>query len=78
MDGKGYPRGLRGDDIPLEARIIAIADAYDAMTAARTYREPIGDRQAAIELKTCAGTQFDKDLTRLFVEQVLQFDWNSL
>lgn len=78
IDGTGYPRRLRGDDIPLEARIIAIADAYDAMTAARTYREPIGDKEAAMELKRCAGSQFDEDLARLFVEQVLQFDWNTL
>ncbi|OHD29703.1 MAG: hypothetical protein A2Y31_02325 [Spirochaetes bacterium GWC2_52_13] len=78
MDGMGYPRGLRGEEIPLQARIITIVDAYDAMTAARPYREAVGDREAAAELKRCSGTQFDTDLTRLFVEQVLQLSWDDL
>jgi HD-GYP domain-containing protein (c-di-GMP phosphodiesterase class II) len=78
MDGKGYPRGLQGEEIPLQARIITIVDAYDAMTAARPYREAVGDREAAAELKRCSGTQFDTDLARLFVEQVLQLSWDDL
>ncbi|HLW22543.1 MAG TPA: HD domain-containing phosphohydrolase, partial [Sphaerochaetaceae bacterium] len=78
MDGKGYPRGLKGDAIPIPARIIAIADAYDAMTAERTYRKTISNRAAANELKRCAGTQFDADLARLFVEQVLDMEWDAL
>jgi diguanylate cyclase (GGDEF)-like protein/PAS domain S-box-containing protein len=78
MDGKGYPRGLKGDAIPIPARIIAIADAYDAMTAERTYRKTISNRAAASELKRCAGTQFDADLARLFVEQVLDMEWDAL
>lgn len=77
-DGTGYPQGLKGDEIPLQSRIIAIVDAYDAMTAVRTYREPVGDRQAATELKKYAGTQFDAGLARLFVEHILQLDWNEL
>ncbi len=78
MDGKGYPRGLEGEEIPLQARIITIVDAYDAMTAARPYREAVGDREAAAEIKRCSGTQFDTDLARLFVEQVLQLSWDDL
>jgi len=76
IDGAGYPRGLKGDQIPIPSRIIAIADAYDAMTATRTYREPVSDREVAAEFKRCAGTQFDADLARLFVEQVIGLDWD--
>jgi len=65
-DGKGYPRGLKGDSIPLEARILAIADAYDAMTSPRPYREQISPQQAINELKRCAGTQFDSELVDIF------------
>jgi diguanylate cyclase (GGDEF)-like protein/PAS domain S-box-containing protein len=78
IDGKGYPQGLSGDAIPIPSRIIAIADAYDAMTAARTYRDPVSDREAAAEIKRCAGTQFDTALARLFIEQVLQLNWDIL
>ena len=65
-DGKGYPRGLKGDSIPLEARILAIADVYDAMTSPRPYREQISLQQAINELKRCAGTQFDSELVDIF------------
>ena len=58
-DGLGYPRGLRGDEIPLEARILAVADAYEAMTADRCYRPALGDAAARAELRAPAGTQFD-------------------
>jgi diguanylate cyclase (GGDEF)-like protein/PAS domain S-box-containing protein len=78
IDGNGYPQGLTGDAIPIPARIIAIADAYDAMTAARTYRDPVSDREAAAEIKRYAGTQFDAALARLFIEQVLQLNWDIL
>jgi HD-GYP domain-containing protein (c-di-GMP phosphodiesterase class II) len=59
FDGSGYPDGLRGEEIPLESRIVACCDAYDAMTTDRAYRlaRPIGD--AIAELRRCAGTQFD-------------------
>ncbi len=78
MDGKGYPRGLSGQAIPIPSRIIAIADAYDAMTAPRPYRESISDAEAAAEIKRCAGSQFDTNLARLFVEQVLEYNWDEL
>lgn len=78
IDGKGYPQGLKGEEIPYQARVIAIADAYDAMTALRPYRESVSDQEAAKELKRCSGSQFDEKLARVFVEQVLQFEWDSL
>lgn len=77
IDGRGYPRGLVGEEIPLQARIIAIADAYDAMTAERPYREPVEDREAANEIRRCAGTQFDSRLARVFVEQILELPWEN-
>jgi HD-GYP domain-containing protein (c-di-GMP phosphodiesterase class II) len=61
-DGSGYPDGLAGVKIPLEARILGIADALDAMTSPRFYREPISAMDAADEFEACAGSQFDPDL----------------
>jgi two-component system, cell cycle response regulator len=58
-DGQGYPDSLTGDDIPLGARIIAAADAFDAMTSARPHREACDPMEAIAELRRCAGTQFD-------------------
>ena len=65
-DGHGYPSGLKGDSIPLESRILAIADAYDAMTSPRPYREQLSPQSALEELRRCAGTQFDPELVELF------------
>ncbi|GEM_PF-1057956 len=61
-DGKGYPRGLSGEDIPLVSRIITVADAYEAMTAIRTYKGAFSHEQAIEELKRCSGTQFDPEI----------------
>jgi HD-GYP domain-containing protein (c-di-GMP phosphodiesterase class II) len=61
-DGLGYPRGLSADRIPVEARILAVADAYEAMTADRCYRPSIGVEAARAELEGGAGTQFDADV----------------
>ena len=58
-DGRGYPRGLSGDELPLEAQILAVADAYEAMTSDRSYRASIGHTAARAELERCVGTQFD-------------------
>jgi diguanylate cyclase (GGDEF)-like protein len=66
--GHGYPYGLRGTDIPLGARIVAIADAYDAMTHDRPYKQAISHEQAVIELRRNAGTQFDPELVTLFCD----------
>ncbi len=66
-DGSGYPDGLKGDDIPLEARILSIADAIAAMTSERPYSETLTHEQAIEELRRCAGTQFDPYLVEQFV-----------
>ena len=60
VDGKGYPNGLKGDSIPLSAKIVAVADAYDAMTSLRPYRSAYSKEKAIEELKKNAGKQFDK------------------
>jgi diguanylate cyclase (GGDEF)-like protein len=67
LDGGGYPRGLAAAQIPLEARVLAVADAYEAMTADRPYRRALGDRAARAELHRCAGTQFDPKVVAAFV-----------
>jgi putative nucleotidyltransferase with HDIG domain len=66
-DGKGYPKGLSDGEIPLEAKIIAVADAYEAMTADRVYRTGIGPKAARVELLRCSGTQFDSRVTAAFM-----------
>ena len=66
-DGRGYPFGLAGDDIPLEARILAVADAYEAMTADRVYRASLGHDAATVELRRCAGEQFDAGVVEAFI-----------
>ncbi len=78
VDGTGYPHGIKGDAIPLYARIIAVADAYDAMTAARSYRLQVSEKEAASEIKRYSGSQFDEKLARLFLEKVLHFSWSDL
>ncbi|NMC31994.1 MAG: diguanylate cyclase [Veillonellaceae bacterium] len=67
-DGMGYPFGLAGEKIPLECRILALVDAYDAMTSDRPYRRAMGHDAAVAELRRSAGTQFDPHLTRLFLD----------
>lgn len=69
-DGKGYPDGLAGEEIPLYGRIISIADSYDAMTAKRVYRNALEMDQVISELKRCRGTQFDPELIDLFLELI--------
>jgi putative nucleotidyltransferase with HDIG domain len=69
-DGAGYPYGLSADDIPLEARILAVADAYEAMTAARVYRPSLGAATARTELEAGAGTQFDATVVSAFLESL--------
>jgi diguanylate cyclase (GGDEF)-like protein len=67
-NGKGYPKGLKGENIPLISRIISIIDAYDAMTNDRPYRKALSTEKAIEELKRCAGTQFDPTLVNKFIE----------
>jgi len=70
-DGKGYPKGLKGDEIPLQARIIAIADTYDAMTSDRSYRGALQEAIAIEQLQKNVGIQFDSKLVSVFIEKVL-------
>ena len=65
-DGKGYPRGIKSDKIPLKSRIISIADAFDAMTSERTYRDIISKEEALKEILNNSGTQFDPKLVKVF------------
>jgi putative nucleotidyltransferase with HDIG domain len=67
-DGDGYPTGRAGHDIPLDARVLALADAYDAMTTARPYRRALTSAEARAEIARCAGSQFDPMLSVLFLE----------
>ena len=69
-DGRGYPQGLKGEEIPEMARIIGIADAYDAMTSNRVYRKSLSNETVIGELKRCSGTQFDPKLAEIFVKMV--------
>ena len=66
-DGSGYPLGLKGEEIPLEARILAVADTYDAMTSDRPYRAALSHEIAVAELRRCAGSQFDPRIVAVFI-----------
>lgn len=70
-NGNGYPKGLKGENIPIESRIIAIADAYDAMISERSYRKALSEEFAIEELRRNAGIQFDEELVKVFIEKVL-------
>ncbi len=67
-NGEGYPMGLKGEEIPLECRILAIADAYDAMTSDRPYRKALSHEEAVAELNRCSGTQFNPKLVLKFIQ----------
>ena len=68
LDGSGFPDALQGDAIPLEARIVAVADAFDAMTTNRAYRHPRTPEEAIQELRRCSGVQFDNTIIDAFVQ----------
>jgi len=70
FDGRGYPDGLRADAIPLPARIVAVADAYDAMTGQRTYRFPMTPDRALLEIERMRGTQFDPSVVDVMLAVV--------
>ena len=75
-DGKGYPLGLQGENIPLACRILAIADAYETMTNDRPYRKAMSSEEAIAELRRCAGTQFDPALVERFIKALEDFQKN--
>jgi HD-GYP domain-containing protein (c-di-GMP phosphodiesterase class II) len=68
LDGRGFPDGLRGEKIPIEARIVAVADAFDAMTTRRPYRESRPPSDALAELRRVAGSQLDPEAVEAFVD----------
>ncbi len=74
IDGKGYPEGLKGEEIPFLARIIAVADAFDAMMSDRHYRSKLKFAEAKNQLIQGAGTQFDKEIIEKFIEQLSDFN----
>src|SRR3954469_6837278 len=74
IDGRGYPRGLAGEEIPRLSRMISIADTYDVMTARDSYRDPVSSDAAVAELRRVAGAQLDAELVEVFVQHVLGHD----
>ncbi len=71
-DGNGYPDGLKGDEIPIISQILIVADAYDAMTSERTYRDAMTKERAIAEMRAFNGTQFPPDIVDVFIEKVLK------
>jgi HD-GYP domain-containing protein (c-di-GMP phosphodiesterase class II) len=69
-DGRGYPQGLKGADIPLLARILSVVDSFDAMTSDRAYRMAISREAALVEVEACAGGQFDPAICEAFVRMM--------
>ena len=67
-DGRGYPHGLRGDEIPLAGRILSVVDSFDAITTTRPYRGKRSATAAIRELQACAGTQFDQEIVEAFID----------
>ncbi len=77
-DGTGYPLGLKGKDIPIECRIISIVDAFDAMTNNRPYRKAISCTEALVEIRRCAGKQFDPELVETFISIIKEIYYRTL
>ncbi len=72
IDGRGYPRQLKDEEIPLQSKIISIADAYDAMTSHRPYREDLSLSEVVAEFKSNSGSQFDPEILKIFIDQILK------
>jgi HD-GYP domain-containing protein (c-di-GMP phosphodiesterase class II) len=69
-DGRGYPLKMKGNEIPIIARIIAVADTYDAMTSDRSYRRALPHEVAVAEIERCSSTQFDPEVAATFTENI--------
>jgi HD-GYP domain-containing protein (c-di-GMP phosphodiesterase class II) len=78
VDGSGYPEGLTGDEIPLIGKIISLADAFDAMTSKRVYREAMSIKRALAEIEKALGTQFDKEVGEVFIKSDIRQLWNII
>lgn len=74
IDGKGYPRNLNGDDVPIQSKIISIADSFDAMTSERSYKNKLNTNEAINEVIKHSGTQFDVDIANVFIDYILKMD----
>ena len=72
-DGRGYPLGLKGNDVPIMARIVSVADTYDAMTSDRAYRRALPHEVALNEIERCSGSQFDPEVTNAWNEGIEEF-----
>jgi HD-GYP domain-containing protein (c-di-GMP phosphodiesterase class II) len=77
-DGNGYPTRRAGGDIPVEGRLLAVADAFDAMTSERPYRPALSLDEAVLEVERCSGAQFDPDLVDVFLEVVEAGDGDAV
>lgn len=78
MDGKGYPKGLTGDRIPLIGKIISLADSFDAMTSRRVYREALSIKRAMAEIEKGIGTQFDPEIATIFINSDIRKLWSII
>lgn len=78
LDGKGYPQGLSGDQIPLIGKILSLADAFDAMTSRRVYRDAMSIRRALAEIEKGVGTQFDAEVVRAFLDSDVEKLWRII
>ena len=74
VDGKGYPEGLKGEEIPFLARILSVADAFDAMTSDRKYRSKLEVEEAIEQFKVNAGTQFDAEVVNMLIKILEDFE----
>jgi HD-GYP domain-containing protein (c-di-GMP phosphodiesterase class II) len=78
VDGKGYPNGLKGDEIPLMGKIVGMADCFDAMTSERTYHDPLGVDDAVREIEERLGTQFDEKIGTVFIKSDVYHLWDLM
>ena len=78
VDGKGYPNGLKGDQIPLMGKIVGLADCFDAMTSERTYRDALSVEETIAEVEKRLGTQFDEKVGRVFIKSDVYHLWDLM